>query len=37
MLGTSALFLAQEERPNFLLPNATIIVESIIIAVVPSI
>lgn len=35
MLGTSALFLAQEEeRPNFLLPNATIIVESIIIAVV---
>jgi len=35
MLATSALFLAQEsEKPNFLVPNATIIVESLIFAIV---
>ncbi|MGH3758169.1 F0F1 ATP synthase subunit B [Actinophytocola sp.] len=35
MPATSALFLAQEEeKPNFLLPNATIIVESLIFAIV---
>jgi F-type H+-transporting ATPase subunit b len=35
MLHTSALFMAQEEeKPNFLLPNATIFVEALIFAVV---
>jgi F-type H+-transporting ATPase subunit b len=35
MLPTSAFFLAQgSEKPNFLVPNGTIIVESLIFAVV---
>lgn len=35
MSATNALFLAQEsEHPNFLLPNATIIVELLIFAIV---